>query len=194
MARYRLTRSARGDVGSILRTSEERHGRSARLRYSALLLAAMRRVAEEPEGRLTSDRSDVRPGIRSFHIRHSATKAARRRSRILCMCRSTGSSSPALWKSCACCMSVWSRASISGEYLHRRDGNASISTRPTTRAATGICVCVATHSAHSRESGNPERPFNSALQRWVPAEPLLGPAEGWTRVRGRVGDSFSSTV
>jgi toxin ParE1/3/4 len=71
MARYRLAASARRDVGSILRTSEERHGRDARTRYAALLLAAMRRVAEMPEGRSTSDRSGVRPGLRSFHIRHS---------------------------------------------------------------------------------------------------------------------------
>jgi toxin ParE1/3/4 len=34
MARYRLTKSARGDIGSILRASEERHGRDARARYS----------------------------------------------------------------------------------------------------------------------------------------------------------------
>jgi toxin ParE1/3/4 len=54
-----------------LRTSEERHGRDARARYSALLLAAMRRVAEDPEGRSTADRSELRPGLRSFHIRHS---------------------------------------------------------------------------------------------------------------------------
>jgi toxin ParE1/3/4 len=71
MAQYRLTASARRDVGSILRTSEERHGRDARMRYAALLLAAMRRVAETPEGRSTSDSSRVRPGLRSFHIRHS---------------------------------------------------------------------------------------------------------------------------
>jgi toxin ParE1/3/4 len=70
MARYRLTKSARGDIGSILRASEERHGRDARA-HSALLLAAMRRVAEDPEGRSTSDRSELRPGMRSFHIRHS---------------------------------------------------------------------------------------------------------------------------
>ena len=71
MARYRLTKSAKGDIGSILRTSEQRQGRDARTRYAALLLAAMRRVAEAPEGRSTSDRGELRPGIRSFHIRHS---------------------------------------------------------------------------------------------------------------------------
>lgn len=71
MARYRLTRSARRDIELILRTSEERHGRAARIRYAALLLAALRRVAEKPEGRSTSDRGELRPGIRSFHIRHS---------------------------------------------------------------------------------------------------------------------------
>jgi toxin ParE1/3/4 len=71
MARYRLTRSARRDIESILRTSEERHGREAPIRYAALLLAAMRRVAADPQGRSTSDRSELKPGIRSFHIRHS---------------------------------------------------------------------------------------------------------------------------
>jgi toxin ParE1/3/4 len=71
MARYRLTRSAKDDVGSILRTSEKQYGHDARIRYSALLLAAMGRVATDPQGRLTSNRSDVRAGVRSFHIRHS---------------------------------------------------------------------------------------------------------------------------
>jgi toxin ParE1/3/4 len=71
MARYRLTKSARSDIGSILRRSEERHGRDGRTRYSALLLAAMLRVAEDLESRSTSDRGELRPGIRSFHIRHS---------------------------------------------------------------------------------------------------------------------------
>ncbi|HXF55406.1 MAG TPA: type II toxin-antitoxin system RelE/ParE family toxin [Hyphomicrobiaceae bacterium] len=71
MARYRLTGSARRDIESILRTSEERHGREARIRYAALLLAALRRVAEDPQGRSISDRGELKPGIRSFHIRHS---------------------------------------------------------------------------------------------------------------------------
>jgi toxin ParE1/3/4 len=72
MARFRLTKSARNDIGAVLRTSGERHGQDACARYAALIRAAMRRVAEDPEGRSTSDRSeDLRPGIRSFHIRHS---------------------------------------------------------------------------------------------------------------------------
>ena len=75
MARYRLTRSARSDVDSILRTSEERHGHDARTRYAALLIAAMRRVAERPEGRLTVNQSALRPGLRSFHIRHSRNES-----------------------------------------------------------------------------------------------------------------------
>ena len=75
MARYRLTASARRDIGSILRTSEERHGRDPRTRYAALLLAALRRVAEHPQGRATYDRGDLRPGFRSFHIRHSRNES-----------------------------------------------------------------------------------------------------------------------
>jgi plasmid stabilization system protein ParE len=67
MARYRLTRSAKADIVSILRTSEERRGREARIRYAALLVAAMRRVAEDLQGRSTLDRSELDPGIRSFH-------------------------------------------------------------------------------------------------------------------------------
>lgn len=75
MARYRLTASARRDIGSILRTSEERHGRDARTSYAALVLAALRRVAENPEGRATHNRGDVQPGFRSFHIRHSRNES-----------------------------------------------------------------------------------------------------------------------
>ena len=75
MARYRLTASARRDIGSILRTSEERHGRDARTRYAALVLAALRRVAENPDGRATHNRGDLQPGFRSFHIRHSRNES-----------------------------------------------------------------------------------------------------------------------
>ena len=71
MARYRLSEAAKADIASILRTSEERHGAQARIRYRALLTAAMRRVAAEPEGASTAHRDELLAGIRSFHIRHS---------------------------------------------------------------------------------------------------------------------------
>ena len=35
----------------------------------------MRRVADDPVGRSTSDRGELRPGIRSFHIRHSRVES-----------------------------------------------------------------------------------------------------------------------
>jgi toxin ParE1/3/4 len=43
----------------------------ARIRYRALLTAAMRRIAADPGGRSTTDCSDLFAGVRSFHIRYS---------------------------------------------------------------------------------------------------------------------------
>lgn len=71
MARYRLSAPAKADIAAILKASEERHGKEARIRYRACLTAAMRRVAAEPEGISTANRAGLLPGIRSFHIRHS---------------------------------------------------------------------------------------------------------------------------
>jgi|SRR5688572_9430090 toxin ParE1/3/4 len=71
MGRYQLSDPAKADIAAILRRSAELHGLRARVRYRALLTAAMRRVAIEPEGPLTTDHADIHPGIRSFHIRYS---------------------------------------------------------------------------------------------------------------------------
>lgn len=71
MARYRLSEPAKADIAAILKTSEELHGKQARIRYRACLTAAMRRIAADPEGPLTIDRIELVSGIRSFHIRHS---------------------------------------------------------------------------------------------------------------------------
>lgn len=71
MARYQLSDPAKADIVAILGRSADTHGLQARIRYRALLTAAMRRVANEPEGALTTDRADLLPGIRSFHIRYS---------------------------------------------------------------------------------------------------------------------------
>ena len=55
----------------MLRTSETMHGSEARIRYRALLAAAMRRLAAAPTGYSTVDRSELSVGVRSYHIRHS---------------------------------------------------------------------------------------------------------------------------
>jgi len=71
MPRYRLSDPAKADITAILRTSETTHGTEARIRYRALLTAAMRRITAEPLGLLTVDRGELSFGVRSFHIRHS---------------------------------------------------------------------------------------------------------------------------
>ena len=71
MARYRLSGPAKADIAAILKTSQEQHGDQARIRYRALLTAALRRIVKNPSGASTCDRAELLPGIRSFHIRHS---------------------------------------------------------------------------------------------------------------------------
>jgi len=51
------------------------HGAQARIRYRALLTAALRRIAADPTGLSTVDRSELLEGVRSFHIRHSRTES-----------------------------------------------------------------------------------------------------------------------
>jgi toxin ParE1/3/4 len=75
MGLYRLSKPAKADIASVLRTSETMHGVEARMRYRALLTAAIRRVAADPSGLSTADRSDVLESIRSFHIRHSRNES-----------------------------------------------------------------------------------------------------------------------
>ena len=70
MARFRVSKLAQSDLARILAVSESRWGPEGRRRYAALLEAAMRQVADEPEGAATQDRSVLRSGTRSLHLRH----------------------------------------------------------------------------------------------------------------------------
>ncbi len=76
MARYRLSEPAKADIASVLRTSEKMHGAAARIRYRALLTAALRRIAADPRGPSTVDRREIVDGVRSFHIRHSRSESS----------------------------------------------------------------------------------------------------------------------
>lgn len=71
MARFRLSRLARADLAQILAVSAERWGLEGRHCYAALLTAAMRKVATEPDGAATRDRAELSRGVRSFHLRHA---------------------------------------------------------------------------------------------------------------------------
>jgi len=75
MARFRLARPAQIDLANILATSAERWGTGGRQRYAAVLAAAMRQVADQPEGPLTKKRPELRSGIRSFHVRYTRRSA-----------------------------------------------------------------------------------------------------------------------
>jgi toxin ParE1/3/4 len=70
MARYRVSRPARADIRRILATSAETWGAESQRRYAALLAAAMRQAASDPQGRMTRDRSDILHGLHSLHLRH----------------------------------------------------------------------------------------------------------------------------
>jgi toxin ParE1/3/4 len=71
MGSIRLSRAAKADLVQILITSEDRWGTAARRRYQTVIAAAMRRVADDPEGLATRVREDLAAGIRSFHLRHA---------------------------------------------------------------------------------------------------------------------------
>lgn len=75
MSRYRLARPAQVDLIAILRASAERWGAEGRRRYAALLAAAMRKAAADPEGPLTRRRTDLHPELRSLHIRYARREA-----------------------------------------------------------------------------------------------------------------------
>jgi len=72
-ARFRISGPARTDLATILATSLERWGAEGHARYAALLVAAMKLIARDPEGPTTRDRPELSLGIRSFHL-----KSARR--------------------------------------------------------------------------------------------------------------------
>jgi toxin ParE1/3/4 len=71
MARFRLSRPAQADLAHILAISAERWGIEGKRRYAAILSAAMRKVAADPNGPATQDRSDLMRGMRSLHIRYA---------------------------------------------------------------------------------------------------------------------------
>jgi toxin ParE1/3/4 len=72
---YRLSATATQDIIQLLAYTQDRFGEIVRQRYEALLVAALRDVAADPERRGSVARSELGTGIRSYHLRHSSRGA-----------------------------------------------------------------------------------------------------------------------
>jgi toxin ParE1/3/4 len=66
-----LSENARQDIVNVLRWSESNFGARAAGRYRALLLQALRDIAENPNRPGSSARPELKPGIRAYHLRSS---------------------------------------------------------------------------------------------------------------------------
>ena len=75
MFRYRLSHSAQSDILDILAWSQEQFGESARTRYEALIVAALRDIAMQPDRPGSIERPELGAGIRSWHLRLSRERA-----------------------------------------------------------------------------------------------------------------------
>jgi toxin ParE1/3/4 len=93
MARFRLSRSADEDILQILAWSQDRFGLEARLRYEALIVAALLHAADHQEGVGFRERPELGDGVLTWHLAHSVTRSRRglvRRPRHLLVCRWDG--------------------------------------------------------------------------------------------------------
>ena len=72
---YRLSATAAQDIIQLLAHMQDRFGETARLRYEALLVAALRDVAADPECHGSVARPEFGTGVRSHHLRHSRRHA-----------------------------------------------------------------------------------------------------------------------
>jgi len=75
MTQYRLSASAQSDILDILAWSQEQFGDEARIRYEALIVAALRDVAAEPDRPGSIERPELGAAVRSWHLRLSRERA-----------------------------------------------------------------------------------------------------------------------
>jgi len=97
MGRYRLTESAQADIMEILAWSQTQFGEEARRRYEALIIAALRDVATHPEGAGTTPRPELGDGVRSWHLRLTATTRRPQPCTVPATSSSTGSTATRSW-------------------------------------------------------------------------------------------------
>jgi len=71
MARYRLSAAAQSDILDILAWSQVQFGERARRRYEALIVAALRDIATQPDRPGSLERPELGAAVRSWHLRLS---------------------------------------------------------------------------------------------------------------------------
>jgi toxin ParE1/3/4 len=79
LRRYRLSVTAERELGEILAHTELQFGETARLRYQALIVAALTDLAADPDCRGTRRRPEIGDGVRIYHLRHSRERARTKR-------------------------------------------------------------------------------------------------------------------
>jgi toxin ParE1/3/4 len=72
---YRLSAAAEADIIDVLVYTQERFGDVARQRYEALLVAALRDIAADPQRPGSVARPELGFTVRSYHLRHSRGRA-----------------------------------------------------------------------------------------------------------------------
>ena len=75
MVRYRLSAAAQADLIDILTWTQEHFGNAARLRYEALIVAALRDVSSQPNRPGSVERPELGEGVRSWHLHLSRERA-----------------------------------------------------------------------------------------------------------------------
>lgn len=72
---YRLSAAAQSDILDILAWTHECFGEGARKRYEALIVAALRDVAAQPDRPGSIERLELGVSVRSWHLRLSRERA-----------------------------------------------------------------------------------------------------------------------
>jgi len=75
MFRYRLSAAAQSDIFDILVWTHEQFGDEARKRYEALIAAALRDIAAQPDRPGSAERPELGTAVRSWHLRLSRERA-----------------------------------------------------------------------------------------------------------------------
>lgn len=90
MAAYRLTTAARQDIVAILEWSQDQFGESARKRYEALIVTAIRDAASRGDTLGATSRPELGEGVFSWHLARSRSRSSGgtvRRPRHFLVCR-----------------------------------------------------------------------------------------------------------